>query len=466
MASVTATGIGSGLDIGGIVSQLVNAERAPQQNRLDAKEALIQARMSAYGTLKSSLSEFKTSLTSLKNPDTFAKRSTTVGDATVFTATASATAVAGNYSVSVEQLATRHKIASEAFTDSDTVVGTGTLSISANGESFSFAIASGSDSLSAIRDQINNHADNFGVTASIVTDQDGAHLVLSANQSGVENRLTVTTTPAVDDTGDLSKLAYDPLAVSNAMTEKVEAKDSIVIVDGFTQTSANDQITGMIEGVTLNLKTAKPGENINLTISKDTSAVRKSIESFISSYNKLITTVKDLTAYNPEADTAGLLQGDSTTRNIANRLRQEISAATTGAASELDTLAELGITTAESGKLEIDAGKLNEILDSDFASIPALFAGDNGYASRLDSLISSLTDTGGLLSTRTDGLESQIDRINDQRDALERRIAAIEARYTAQFSALDSLIGQLSSTGEFLNQQLANLPGIASNNNK
>lgn len=466
MASITASGVGSGLDISGIVSQLVSAERAPQQNRLDAKEALIQARMSAYGTLKSALSEFKSSLAALKDSDTFARRSTKVADTAVFTATASTSAVAGNYSISVEQLATRHKVASDAYTDADSIVGSGTLTIAANGESFSFNIASGEDSLSAVRDAINNHQDNFGVTASIVTDQDGAHLVLSANQTGLDNRLTITTTPAPDDTGDLSKLAFDPLAVTNAMSEKVEAKNSIVVVDGFTQTSASDQVVGMIEGVTLNLKTAKPGEKIDLVVSKDTTSVRKSIESFVSNYNNLIATVKDLTAYNPDADTAGLLQGDATTRNIANRLRQEISAATTGAISELDTLAELGITTSETGKLEIDAGKLNTVLDKDFASIPSLFAGDSGYASRLGSLISSLTDTGGLLSTRTEGLESQIDRINDQRDALERRIAAIEARYTAQFSALDSLLGQLSSTGEFLNQQLANLPGIASKNNR
>ena len=127
-------------------------------------------------------------------------------------------------------------------------------------------------------------------------------------------------------------------------------------------------------------------------------------------------------------------------------------------------MAELGITTTDNGSLEIDSGKLNQILDTDFDSVPSIFAGDSGYATRLDGLVANLTENNGLLSTRTGGLESQIERIGDQRDALERRIATIEARYTAQFSALDSLIGQLSSTGEFLTQQLANLPGITQKN--
>lgn len=464
MASLTASGIGSGLDINSIVSQLVSAERAPQQNRLDAKEALIQARMSAYGTLKSALTEFQGSLATLKESETFAKRSATVSDSSVFAASADSSAVPGNYAVSVEQLASRHKIATQAYANADSVVGTGNVEIAANGQSFSVAVVSGEDSLSAIRDAINSSEDNFGVTASIVNGEDGSHLVLSADKTGLENQLTVTAFPDALDTGDLSQLAFDPQSLTSPMTEKAAATDTIVIVDGFTQTSANDQITGMIQGITLNLNEAKPGEKIDLVVSKDVSSVRKAIESFVENYNTLISTVKDLTAYDPEANTAGLLQGDTTTRNIANRLRQEISAVTVGADSEIDSLAELGITTTDNGSLEIDSGKLNQILDTDFDSVPSIFAGDSGYATRLDGLVANLTENNGLLSTRTGGLESQIERIGDQRDALERRIATIEARYTAQFSALDSLIGQLSSTGEFLTQQLANLPGITQKN--
>ena len=160
MASVTASGVGSGLDINSIVSQLVQAERAPQETRLASKEALIQARLSAFGSLKSSLTTFQNSLSALKNVDTFTKRSATSSDNAVFTATTTAAAAAGTYSVKVEQLAAKHTIASKAYTDSATVVGSGVLSFSQNGETFSVTIADGEDSLAAIRDAVNGASDN------------------------------------------------------------------------------------------------------------------------------------------------------------------------------------------------------------------------------------------------------------------------------------------------------------------
>ncbi|WP_373077185.1 flagellar filament capping protein FliD [Zhongshania sp.] len=459
MASVTASGIGSGLDINSIVSQLVNAERAPQANRLASKEALIQSRLSAYGSLKSALTTFQSSLSALKNADTFTKRSATSSDTAVFTASSTAAAAAGTYSVQVEQLATKHKIASQAYTDGASVVGSGELSFTQNGESFSVTIADGTDSLAAIRDAVNGAEDNTGVTASIVTDQDGAHLVFSSTKSGVENEIEIAVTNG--GTGDLSQLAYDPALMSqvSSMTEKAEAKDSLIIVDGFTQTSANLKFEGMIEGVTIDLKTAKPGESLSLTVELDTASVKKSIEGFVSSYNTLITTLNDLTAFDAEANTAGLLQGDSATRTVANRIRQEMGTIVGGLGVELDSLAELGITTQDKGKLKIDSTKLSSVLDTDFANIAGVFSGDNGYATRLDSVIGNITAGGGILDNRTEGLKKQVERIADQRETLDRRVAAIEARYLAQFSALDTLLGQLNSTGTFLTQQLDNLPG-------
>ncbi len=455
MASVTASGIGSGLDINSIVSQLVSAERAPQATRLDSKEALIQARLSAFGSLKSSLTTFQNSLSALKSADTFSKRSATSSDTAAFTATTTSAAAAGTYTVKVEQLAAKHTIASAAYADGDAVVGSGVLNFSQNGESFSVTIADGEDSLTAIRDAVNGASDNTGVAASIVTDQDGAHLVFSSSKTGLDNAISIEAVPG--GSGDLSALSYT--AGNFTMTEKAEAKDSIVVVDGFTLNSANLKFEGMIEGITIDIKTAKPGENLSLTVKHDTAAVKKSIEGFVTGYNNLMTTLNDLTAYDPEADTAGLLQGDSTTRSIANRIRQEMSTLVGGLGVELDSLAELGITTIDKGKLTLDATKLASVLDSDFANVAGVFSGENGYATRLDSVIGNITAGGGILENRTDGLKAQVERINDQRETLDRRIVAIEARYLAQFSALDTLLGQLNSTGTFLTEQLANLPG-------
>ena len=459
MASLTASGIGSGLDINNIVSQLVSAERAPTENRLNSKESLIQARLSAFGSLKSALTNFQSSLSTLKNADNYTKRTATISDSTVFSATTSASAVPGSYSVKVEQLATSHKIASQAYTDSNTSVGSGEMTFTINGESFSVAIADDANSLADIRDAVNTASDNSGVTASIINDQDGAHLVFSATKTGVENAVNIAVSNGAS--GDLSQLAYDTnLGVQlSSMSEKAEALDSIVIIDGFTQTSANTKIEGMIEGVSLDLKKALPGESLSLKVQLDTKSIKTAVEGFVSNYNSLMTTINDLTAYNAESKTAGLLQGDSATRNIANQLRKEMGSIVGGLDTELDSLAELGITTGDKNKLVIDSTKFADVISSDFDKLSGIFSSESGYAVRLDSLIGNLTASGGILSNRTDGLNSEVKRINQQREALEARIVGIEARYQAQFSALDSLLGQLNSTGEFLTQQLANLPG-------
>lgn len=459
MASITASGIGSGLDINNIVSQLVSAERAPTENRLNSKESLIQARLSAFGSLKSALTNFQSSLSTLKNADNYTKRTATISDSTVFSATTSASAAPGSYSVKVEQLATSHKIASQAYTDSNTSVGSGEMTFTINGESFSVAIADDANSLADIRDAVNTASDNSGVTASIINDQDGAHLVFSATKTGVENAVNIAVSNGAS--GDLSQLAYDTnLGVQlSSMSEKAEALDSIVIIDGFTQTSANTKIEGMIEGVSLDLKKALPGESLSLKVQLDTKSIKTAVEGFVSNYNSLMTTINDLTAYNSESKTAGLLQGDSATRNIANQLRKEMGSIVGGLDTELDSLAELGITTGDKNKLVIDSTKFADVISSDFDKLSGIFSSESGYAVRLDSLIGNLTASGGILSNRTDGLNSEVKRINQQREALEARIVGIEARYQAQFSALDSLLGQLNSTGEFLTQQLANLPG-------
>jgi flagellar hook-associated protein 2 len=466
MAAITSSGIGSGLDINNIVKQLVAAERGPVESRLNSKEALIQARLSAFGSLKSSLTNFQSSISSLANPDSFTKRSASIEDPTVFSAAVTELAAPGSYSVEVAQLATRQKIASQAYTDSDTSVGSGDLSFTVNGESFSVTVVDGADSLADIRDAVNSAVDNSGVSASIINDQDGAHLVFSATKTGVENTVNIAVTNGAS--GDLSQLAFDTSlgTQTSSMVEKTAGLDSIVIVDGFTQTSSSTEIQGMIDGVTLDLKKALPGESFSLNIQIDSRSVKSAIQGFVTNYNSLTTILNDLTAYDPETKTAGLLQGDSATRSVTNQLRREMSTIVSGLGTELDSLAELGITTGENNKLVLDDQQFAAVMSDDFDKLSGIFSSESGYAVRLDSLIENLTASGGILSSRTTGLSSQVERIGEQREALEARIIGIEARYQAQFSALDSLLGQLNSTGDFLTLQLANLPGVVFRNGK
>ncbi|MEL0027297.1 MAG: flagellar filament capping protein FliD [Perlucidibaca sp.] len=155
---------------------------------------------------------------------------------------------------------------------------------------------------------------------------------------------------------------------------------------------------------------------------------------------------------------AGLLQGDATTQRLASTLRNEINTALAGADPALDTLAELGISSAaKGGTLSADSTRLDKVLDSGFDDVARLFSGDNGLAARISSSLDRYTSSDGSLQSRTDSLKAQAKSISDQQDALDLRMSMLQSRYMAQFTALDSLMSGLSNTSSFLTQQLANL---------
>ncbi len=461
MAQIVSSGIGSGLDISGLVSQLVQAERAPVENRLISSEVRAQSKLSAYGGLKSSLSSFQATLEKLKDSGLYQARTATVSNSELFTVSSDTSATPGSYGIQAEQLASRHKIASVAYTDDSTSVGTGSLSITVNGETLNLDIEAGSDSLAAIRDAINNAADNPGVGASIIRDEDGSHLVLTGAESGADKAITIVVTTDGMDTGDLTALAFDPLAdpQTSPMIQKQAAEDAILIIDGFTARSSNNVFDDVVDGVSITLKATDPGNSYDLDVARDETSVKTAIQQFVNAYNSLRGTLDSLTSYDPETKKAGLLQGDSTTARLEAKLRQSLTLTISGANAELDSLAEIGITTNyETGKLSIDNEKLDGLISSNFGDFSTLFSGDGGFASQLEGIANVYTKFEGILDSRTDGISTQIDRITDQRVALERRMISVEARYLAQFTALDGLLGSLTQTSSFLSTQLQNLP--------
>jgi flagellar hook-associated protein 2 len=215
MATITSSGTGSGLDIAGIVDQLVNAERAPVASRLTAKESKANELLSALGKFRSSLASFQDSLKGLKDVNTFQGRKVTTGDDKVFTATANSSSRPGSYSVEVTALATAHRLSAAARPDATSAIGTGIISITVNGLTSNIAIDGTANSLNDIRNAINAAPDNPGVRATIVTGADGAHLVLSATKTGLANAMTVAVSGG---DGGLSPFAYTAGGPSNTMT--------------------------------------------------------------------------------------------------------------------------------------------------------------------------------------------------------------------------------------------------------
>lgn len=457
MASIVSTGIGSGLDISGIVQQLVAAEGQPVVARLGQQEARVQAKLSAFGILKSSLSEFQTALDGLRDIDSFLARKASTAEESPYKVSADGTSFPGKYSVEVVQLAQAQKLTSGVFADSSAVVGTGTLQITVGANTFGIVVDNENNTLAGIRDAINAAADNAGVSASIVNADSGSYLILSGDDVGSSSSMTITQSGG---DGGLAALEYDPPNLLLSLTESIAAQDALIRIDGFDIASTSNTVTGAVQGVTIDLLQADPGVNVDFTVANDDDAARTSVNKFVDSYNDLVDLFGELASYDPETQVAGPLFGDTTLRAIQSQVRRELSNVVTGIDASFSTLSEVGIALQLDGKLSVDDTRLTAIMAEDFSQLGQLFSATDGYAVRIYDVVESYLSSDGVLEARKDGLNKQIERITDDRTSLGQRLTSLEARLTRQFNAMDALLGELSTTSNFLSQQLSNLPGF------
>lgn len=441
MATFSSLGIGSGLDAEALVSQLMSIERKPI-TVLDTKESGIKAKLSSYGTLRSAIDTLKTAASVLSDANKLSAFKATPADTSIATASASASAAAGSYSINVIRLATAEKQGSTAsFSSGSELLGAGTLAITVGGTTTNVALSSTSSTLTNVRDAIN--ASNAGVTASVIVGDSGTKLVLSAKEAG-KNVSVTATDDNLGDGGDFTKLSAFSLIGAAAQTAQVE-------IDGVLVTSNSNTVTSALSGVTLTL--AKQGST-TLTVARDASTVKSAVESFVKAYNDLQSQIKTLTQYDPTTKTASALTGDSLVRNVQSQLFGTISQLPAGLTGSFSRLSDLGITLQTGGKLSLDSSKLQKAIDTDFDSVVSVL---NGYGSAVDAKAQQMTVLGGPLTGKTDSLNSFLKEISSQRTNLELRMEMIEKRYRSQFTSLDSLVGSMKTTSNYLAQQLAGL---------
>lgn len=392
MAGIQTGGIGSGLDVNGLVSQLVAAEGQPKLFRVDKKEAVAQSQLSALSTFKGALSDFQGKLASLMDHTTYDNRTVNSSDSKAVSISATTDALVGSYEVEVTQLAEAHKIASSGFASTTTVVGEGTLSFSlgtydSGGNTFTInpdstvktvTIDSSNNTLAGIRDAVNDA--DIGVTASIINDGSGERLVFGSNASGVSNSLKVT----VDDddgsdtnTSGLSQIAYDPTATAGTgknLSETIAAKDATMIIDGISVSAASNSVTSALEGVTLNLKTAEVGTKINVSIAIDKNGIKAKVNTFVKEFNAMMTTVDELTKYDPDTKQSAIFNGDVMLRSAESQIRRVLTNSISGMTGAVQSLADIGVTTTSDGTLEVDSSQLDEAIDNDYEAFGVLFS--------------------------------------------------------------------------------------------
>lgn len=446
MAGLSATGLGSGLDINSLVSQLVAAERVPQQGVIDAARSKASTQLSAFGSLKSSLSALRTAMSALQSGTAFNSRTATSTDAAVFTASAGSGAGSGSYTVEVQQLARAYKAASAPVASASTAVGTGTLTLAVGGPSLNITIDSSNNTLAGIRDAINQAAGNPGVTATLINADGGTRLVLTSRETGVANAAVVT---SAGGDGGLDAL----LAGLQTITA---AQDALATVDGFALSSASNTIADAVDGVSLTL-TGVSSTPQTLEVGLDRSAISASLKTFVDAYNSFLATSKQLAAYDPATQRKGPLLGDSALRSVADSLSRAFTGTYPGTGSAFESLSALGIGFQVDGKLAIDQNRLDTAFDTGIDQVAQVFTSASGIAAALAPKLDSWLDNGGLFATRTTTLNQRTRDLDAGQARLDARITSVEARYRAQFTALDSLLAGLNSTSTFLAQQLATL---------
>ena len=448
MGLISSAGAGSGLDVESIISALINAERAPVQLRLDRQEAQTTTTLTGIGALSSALSTLKTSLQKLDSASDFKVRSTSLSQNGYVTVSPGDAASASDFSVEVVGLATGSKLESAAIVGgSSATFGAGVLTFAADGKNFSVSVDA-DDTLTEIRNKINNSSDNIGVTATIISTDAGTKLVLNSKITGTGNGLTVTNNNAALD------------AISTNLVETQAAADGQIKINGSLVTNSSNTYTTAVADVTITaLKTNTAGETTEVSISEDKSAVKKAIEDFVKAYNTAFDEIKKLTSNVEGAE--GPLAADSSARSITNRLRNLLTTSVAGLDDSFSSLAAIGIATTRTGTLAVDSSKLEAALNNGLDDIVSLFSGEDGLANRTIDYIDSQIGSGGALPSRTETLNKELDRIDSQRDSLALRLSKIETRLRAQYGALDALVAQFNGTSAFIAQNLANLPSTS-----
>ena len=457
MATITASGIGSGLDVDSIITQLMKLERQPITS-IETKKTATESKISAFGQVKSALSSLQTAVAALQKTASFATTKASVADSSALTAVSSTGATAGNYSIEIGQLAKAQRVATSATTEPTVAAGSltitlGTLSAGSftadPARTTTITLSSGS-TLEELRDAIND-ADS-GVTARIINNGAINQLVLASDDTGADQAFQIS------GSGGLAGFNYDPATDTGSLSSVQTAQDAELTVDGIAVTRSTNTISDLIDGVTLTLK-SETATATSINVELDNTVAQKAIEAFVSAYNNAVTTMRSLTSFDPATKKAGSLNGESGISSILSQLRNTLGSSLSGLTGA-DSLASIGLSFALNGTLSIDTAKLTGALADPTKNVAELFGGNgtvSGYADLLSTKLTDLLSSGGSLASRTDALNGSIDGYTDRIDALELRMDAIEKRYRAQFAALDSMMSSMNQTSTFLTQQLTTL---------
>jgi flagellar hook-associated protein 2 len=454
--TISSSGIGSGLNVSQIVTALMDVEKGPL-NSINKSISTDNAQISAYGTVSSQISSFQSSIAGLITPSTIKATTASSSSTSVLSVSNDGTALAGEYKITVVRVASPQviKISNSAFTSLyDEFGSAGNISITSN--DVTTDITPTSYTVAGLAEAIND-ANISGISATIInlgTSSAPDYQIRIVNTSDTDTTAAIDLSAIEGDDGFVftgTDIDTDTVAVSGKFTidgELVEFERS------------SNTITDLIPGLTINL--VGTGDS-TITVAQDSSALSSKIAAFVTAYNALDQSLKDISSYDTTTKKGAVLYGDSTITSLRRDIRSIItSTLSVDSSTSYNRLGDVGVSFESDGTLSLDSTTLNTAINANFNKVANLFSGTgdstdsstlHGFAYQLDTLLTSATDIDGLITNRESSLQTDITRLQARAVQEQSRLDDLQQIYQRQYTALDRTIASLNSMASYLTSQ-------------
>lgn len=470
--AISSQGIGSGLDVNSIVTQLVAIEKQPIKT-LQAKATTLQSQLTLYGTIKSQVSALKDAATTLASASSWAAQAATSSNTSAATVSVDSTATSTAFGLDITRLAQAQTTASRSIATGASLgagAGTGQLSIqlgswgAAGAGPFVAGAATAvtvnvneGDTYSTIASAIN--AANAGVKATVLKIGNTERLSFQSTTSGSDAGFSIASNGGF---AALDSLSFTSLGNGTESASGMESSqvglNATFKINGVAVESATNTVVNVVPGVTLNLaQTTAVGSPVQISVAQDKVALQKNIQAFADAYSALSKTLADSTKY-VQGGKSGVLQGDSTTVGLQSLMRKIIGSSSVG--STYTRLSEVGLEQQADGSLKLNTTKLTTAM-GDLSNLQKLFTTNNsntatnGFGLKLRDLASGLLASDGTVSNKSTALQGAITRNGDEQDRITVRAAMVEKQLRAQYSALDAQMARMSGLSSYVTAQLA-----------
>ena len=470
---VSALGAGSGIDIKSLAEGLVEAERAPRKERIDAKIQREEARISGHSALKFALSQLKTALSAFNDAKEFSSVNIANSQSAAFSATAGVSATTGRYNITISAVAQGTRLASTTFAASDTHFNSNSgfdLQFNLGSSVKTISIAQGKDTPADVVSSVNAQTASTGISAQLVKTSGGYTMVFSG-PTGSTNTMSLASAPA---------------GLTMAATPLQTAQDAQLNINGLAITSETNTLSDVMPGLTLELfSPTTTNTSAVLDLSRQTAGIKDKIEQLVTAYNDIEDTLSVLgDRDSADEEFGGTLAGDSLLQNVRSQVRSLLFGTvtvyqgddTTQAALNPDVNAawQVGISFDRYGKMTFDSAKLESALSTRFDQVVTFFTANRngqsvystqpgGLAGEAVKKLDAMLRSTGVVAEQTGAANKKIAQYKEDLSQLEDRMQALLNRYIKQFAAMDSLVGSMNKTRDSLKSSFEGMMAVYTN---